>query len=295
MEPEFRTIRDASTNALILNAKHNSDHSQRLECGRELVGRMTENGEFGTLLLISRDEAFHPDTRDAASLNILSAVFNRCRRDGHFGAMFDAASDSGMPSVVKLHAGAALIQRIAKGDEGALSRIVRGASFHQDIRLEAGHALLALLRASGSFTGVFSLATEGEVPYGVKKAAGHVLIEMAVESGNYPILLRLSREKLPMDLIVAMEGKVPEAAFKAIEAAALAGDRCLLGAIESDARLDAAVRQKASMALGGPTSPAHAYAPDPAMASEMVRRLGRPHHAPAESPSGHRTPRLLKR
>jgi len=305
MSQEFRTVHEASTNALILNAKHNSDEDMRKKCGRELVSRMCERGEYQNLLLISRDPAFHSDTQDAASLGILSAVFNHCKISGNHAALLDVASDRDMPPVVRLHAGAALVERNLKDDAGALSGIAHNPAFHEDVRLEAGHALMAIYMRSNSFSGMLSMATDGELPYGVRKNAGLMLIESALEAGNYPILLRFSAEKLPVDIIIALEGKVDAAASKAIEAAYAEGDAPLLESIASDSRLSAHVREQAALRASQICGDSHASGnakpmeagrhntmPDCSMASEMTNRLARAAGAissrapPAPKPEG---------
>ncbi len=268
-EPPGRT----SLSSLAMRAKHSGNGAEKHSCGMELVAMLTEGGDYQGLIAAHKCPDYLLPVREKARDSILSAAFCRCKAVGSLEPLHEVASGPDVPNSVAWHAGMALFERYsAAADEEGLWKLLLEKGAHDEVRTAAGNRLLKNYESGPGFLGMFRLATGEDVIFEVKKPAGLRLIELAVEHGNYPLLLRLEAARLTMDVRIAMDGQVDAAAQKAIEDAARKGDFALLTEISEDKRLKEHVRERAERRLRG------TFRDDsggPEKASELKARLAR--------------------
>lgn len=264
---------------LIMRAKHGKDEETCRAAGAAVIESLRTHGRYSAMIDLSLDPKTPPFLVEGARKSILGAAFIACKKSGTLLPMQDVATRQDVPLEVALHAGVSLVIRHAKSaDWPALWAILKDARFHDEVRTEAGNALLSHAEAKLEFSTLLRLATEEGVTYEVKKPAGHLLIKLAVEVGNYPIIMALEKVRhIPVDIRIALENKVEEAARTAIGLAHAEGDSIILTDISKDSRLAASIRGRAmgclnELSRAGPQ--VSEGVPDKEMTAELMYRLG---------------------
>jgi uncharacterized protein (UPF0147 family) len=264
----------------ILQAKYGKDETSCRDAGAKVIESLTRYGRYSVLIDLCKDEGTPPFLAEEARNNILAAAMTACKNSGTLTPLQDVAVRQDVPLVIALHAGAALVMRYSEPyDEKALWDILTDKRYHDKACSAAGEAIMKQAEKELKFSTLFNLATSPDVIYEVKKPAGLLLIKLAVEQGNYPILLAMEGQKsLPVDIRIALEDQVQAAAMTSIELAYAAKDFAILTDISEDGRLPVSIRGKAMGCLHDsmpPTpEPEAAERPDPVMTAELMMRLG---------------------
>jgi len=265
---------------LILRAKYGQDEAICRDAGTKAIESLREHGRYSAMIDLCVDEDTPPFLAEAARLNILAAAITACKNSGLNLPLLDVATRQDVPLEIAMHAGVFLVVRLSEPyDAAALRGVLTDLRFHDEARTEAGKAIMAHAEKTRGFSALFDLATAPEIIYDVKKPAGKLLIQMAADQGNYPILIALNAQKtLPVDIRIALEDKVEEAARTAIELAYAEKDFAILTDISNDKRLPVSVRGRALGCLHDtvhekPAAPADG--PDKQMTAELMYRLGK--------------------
>ncbi|MFH0884852.1 MAG: hypothetical protein V1861_04025 [Candidatus Micrarchaeota archaeon] len=264
----------------ILQAKYGKDEASCRAAGAKAIESLRDYGRYSVLIDLSTDDGTPPFLAEDARKNILAAAFVACKNSGTLLPIQDVATRQDVSLEIALHAGASLIMRYSEPyDEKALWGILIDKRYHDEVRVAAGNAISLHAQKELKFMTLLALVTSPDVPYEIRKPVGLLLIRMAVEQGNYPILLALdSKKNLPIDIRIALEDKVEAAAKTNIELAYAAKDFALLTDISIDARLPKATQD---MALGCLHDLMHekagsaSDAPDLNMAAELMYRIGK--------------------
>jgi hypothetical protein len=265
---------------LILQAKYGKDEETCRAAGARVIESLREHGRYSVLIDLCKDVGTPPFLAEEARNNILAAAIVAGKNSGTNLPLQDVATRQDVPLEIALHAGVSLVMRYSEPyDEAALWGVLTDPRYHDEARTEAGTAICASAEKCLKYSTLFNLATVQAIPYDVKKPAGLLLIRVAAELGNYPVLLALSAQKsLPVDIRIALEDKVEAAAMTAIELAYAGKDHDILTDISGDNRLPASIRGKAKGCLHDsmherPVSASGA--PDPQMTAELMYRLGK--------------------
>ncbi len=265
---------------LILRAKYGQGEAACRDAGAKAVGSLREHGRYSAMIDLCVDKDTPPFLAEEARLNILAAAITACKNSGLSLPLLDVATRQDVPLEIAMHAGVFLVVRLSEPyDAEALRGVLTDRRFHDEARTEAGKAMMAHAEKIHGFSALFDLATAPEIMYDVKKPAGKLLIKMAVDQGNYPIIIALDAQKtLPVDIRIALEDKVEEAAKTAIELAYAENDFAILTDISNDKRLPVSVRDRALGCLhdtvhGKQAAPADG--PDKQMTAELMFRLGK--------------------
>ncbi len=264
----------------ILRAKYAEDEGVRRSAVAAIINALREGGRYSALIDLCHDAAAPRLLRDESEAAILQAAFVSVKKYGTDDALFDVATRQDVPLEVAMHAGLALaLRNSVPYREEALWGIVIDPRFHDEARVAAGKNMEEQSASDLKFSVLFRMATVPEVPYEVRKPSALRLISLAQENGNYPILLRLQDQRfLPVDVRIALEDKVEEAATKAIESAYALQDFAILTDISEDRRLPDAIRRKASGCLHDSISdrPPRPDGPvETGKAAELMHRLGK--------------------
>jgi hypothetical protein len=264
----------------ILKAKYGKDEETCRSAGAMVIESLLGQGRYSVLIDLCRDAGSPPFLAEEARKNILAAAMVACKNSGTNLPLQDVATRQDVPVDIAAHAGVFLAIRLSDPyDEKALCGVLKDTRYPDEARAEAGNAIMSHAEKELTFSTLMDLVASPDVIYEVKKPAGHLLIRLAVERGNYPVLISLSSQKsLPIDLRIALEDKVQMAAITAIELAYAEKDFSILTDISDDARLPASIRGKAMGCLHDSMheKPASASgAPDPQMTAELMYRLGK--------------------
>jgi hypothetical protein len=266
---------------LILQAKYGKDEATCRAAGAKVIESLTVHGRYSVLIDLCKDEGTPPFLAEEARNNILAAAMVACKNSGILSPLQDVAVRQDVPLVIALHAGAALVMRYSEPyDEKALWDILTDKRYHDKACSAAGEAIMNQAEKERKFSTLFNLATSPDVIYEVKKPAGLLLIKLAVEQGNYPVLLSLEGQKsLPVDIRIALEDQVQAAAMTSIELAYAAKDFAILTDVSEDGRLPVSIRGKAMGCLHDSMHPTPQTAvterPDAQMTAELMLRLGK--------------------
>lgn len=265
---------------LILQAKYGKDEATCRAAGAKVIESLTSHGRYSVLIDLCKGEDTPPFLAEEARDHILEAAMTACKNSGTLSPLQDVAVRQDVPLVVALHAGVALVMRYSEPyDEKALWDILTDSRYHDKANSEAGNAIMERAEKELKFSMLFKLATDANVLYEVKKPAGLLLIKLAVEHGNYPVLLAMGGQKiLPVDIRIALEDKVEAAAKAAIVLAYAAKDFAILTDISEDGRLPVSIRGKAMGCMHDSMRPTSQHAaaqlPDPLMTAQLMMRLG---------------------
>ena len=245
----------AGLGKLILAAKYHNDDATRETAGLELAKRLTEAGEYDAMLRLCAQGGLSFEVERAMNNGVLRAAFIRCKASGDLEALHDLSSRPDVGLELAWHAGMAIIERYSSGpDEKGLHRLLFG-NCHDDVRLSAGNTLLRIYVQKEDYSSLLSLAEEENALLEIRAGAGHALIALAAQNGNYPIILRLgSSVAIPADVRNALEGKFEAAAEKAVNDALSVGDLAALEFMSKDHRLSERLRTRASFVFGASES-----------------------------------------
>ncbi len=266
--------------SLILNAKYHPEEASRELAGREAVGFCLKAGDHVSLAVISADEGMPKQVREAARKGILPAAETRAKSLGSDDPYYDIMEMEALDA--KTRKGAAVIlfsKHHASADEQGLLRLCCSKDCNYEVRMACGGKLQRIAEEGCRFSLFFDLTAKADVVYETRKSAGLRLIELAVEQGNFPILLRLGQiEGLPTDVRIELDGKADIAAQKAVNDAAAQKDTYLLQCIKDNAQLGQPVRSRASEELERRSVPEPSPLnglPSPDLARELMVRLAR--------------------
>lgn len=274
--------------ALLLNAKYHPEAESRELAGMEAVADCASCGDIHSLagLLADKENPPTPRVVGAAKDAFLPTALKRCIIDGNDDEAIKALRNEDIPNPLRRELGQAL-QSLCQGDEAGLMRLSTAAGAPFDVRESAGQALQALAEAGHKFGLLFELTTNPDVPYPVRKSAGLRLIELAVEHGNYPILLRLDPGSIPTDVNLELEGKADQAAARAVSIAVAAKDAYMLASLSEAKGVSEGIRRNASVAAAALATSAPLPfdgLPDGDRARELMTRLARSRFPPRSEP-----------
>ncbi|MCI0503118.1 hypothetical protein L0Y65_00230 [Candidatus Micrarchaeota archaeon] len=257
------------------------DEAASRSVAEQVVESLRKQGRYSVLINLSKDARGSSLVAEEARKNIMAAALIACDKCGSLHPLIDVAIWQDVPLETARHAGEALVMRYSEPyEELNLFGILKDQKYHDEARVKAGKAIISHAENTLGFSSLCTLATGADIIYDVKKPAGFRLIQLAVELGNYPVLLALEKQKnLPVDVRIALEGQAPAAAEAAIRLAYAANDFAILTDISEDVRLSDQIRAKASGCVHELTKPAPRVAspdgPDPQMAAELMNRLGK--------------------
>lgn len=236
---------------LILQCKYGTDTGRSREIAAELAEALVHDGKYSVLIDTFQDPSTPPFLAEMFRARILEAAFTAFRVSGSKEPLRDLATREDIPLDIAQCAGVALANAYdSPYDEKKLREILGDKQYHDDARVEAGKHICRHAQENKEFSTLFDLTVSADVIYDVRKPAGHSLIELAVASGNYPILLRLDAQKaLPVNIRIELDGKVESAARKAIELAYSEGDFAILQEMSEDRRLPHSIRGRAEGCL----------------------------------------------
>ncbi len=265
---------------LILNAKYHPDEASRELAGSEAVEYCIKVGDHVSLANISLDGEMPQTVRAAARKGVLPAAETRAKALGNDDPYFDVIETEKLDSSLRKGAAVILFSRYhAAADEAGLMRLCCSKQCNYEVRQACGAKLQRIAEDGCRFSLFFELTANPEVVYETRKSAGLRLLELAVEHGNFPILLRLGQvDGVPTDVRIELDGKADIAAQKAVAQAAGCKDTYLLQCIKDNLQLCAPVRARASEALEALARPEPSPLdglPDNAMARELMLRLAR--------------------
>jgi hypothetical protein len=280
--------------ALMLNAKYHTDPAQREFAALEAASECLGCGDTAALMSMITDPEFHLSGKamEAAKRALPGAALRRAKISGDDGCIFEVLSHEGIPAPAKRELGmSALVKFEQSRDSAALMRLSAEKGCPFDAREAAALAFLRLAEPGPGFSLIFELTVNPDAPYSVRKQAGFRLIDLAVQHGNYPILLRLDHTNCPTDVYLELEGKADIAASKAVQDGVSSRDSYLLKSIAGEIRLGAPVRERAGgaiAALSGKDRLEPAAGGD--LARELMGRLVRTAGLPLKSEPPQSTP-----
>ncbi len=266
--------------SLILNAKYHAEEGSRALAGDEAVAYCISVGDHMSLANMSVDADFPAATRAKAKMGILEAAGARAKALGNDDPYFDIMEMDSLDTPTKNRAAAVLEARYREGrDVPGLLRVCCCKPCNYQVREDCGDTVVGIAEESVLFSLLFELAANPEAPYESRKKAGISLIRLAIEHGNFPILLRLDQiPGVPTDVRIELDGKADIAAQRAVGKAIESGDTYMLQTIKDASQLSEPVRSRASEAidsLAGPEPSPLNGLPGNDLARELMLRLAR--------------------
>ncbi|HSB47313.1 MAG TPA: hypothetical protein VLD37_04810 [Candidatus Bilamarchaeum sp.] len=267
-------------------------YQNREKIGLALVSfcRSAGTGEPLVKMLHARANCPH-DTLEECRRALMDITLSGLQKTGDSGPIEALALDRELPQSAHQFFGMKLYEILSSAEDlPGLLKLAEQKGCHDEPRKAATFKLFNSYKSAGSYTSMQALVENQSLLYEARKSMALGIADICIESGNYPLLVSLSRgESVPLNIRLDLEDRIELAAGKAAENAITAGDRTLLSFLSNDERLGEVLRDRCAKALeklerptySGPSlRQSHPPPISDELAATLARKMGRASQPP---------------